>query len=32
MEILETENKRKSLRSYEEFKKDTYEYRVDEIL
>jgi len=32
MEILETENKRKPLRSYEEFKKDTYEYRVDEIL
>ncbi len=32
MEILETENKRKSLRSYEEFKKDTSEYRVDEII
>ncbi len=32
MEILENENKRKKLRSYEEFKKDTYEYRVDEII
>ncbi len=32
MEILENQNKRKKLRSYEEFKKDTYEYRVDEII
>ncbi len=32
MEILENQNKRKKLRSYEEFKKDTYKYRVDEII
>ncbi len=33
MEILEDDiKKKKSLRNYEELKKDTYEYRVDEIL
>lgn len=32
MENLENENIRKPLRTYEDFKEDNYQYRVDEIL
>lgn len=32
MENIENKNQPKSLRSYKQFKEDSYEYRVDEIL